>query len=187
MLKQTINWNDPQLISAPRKAQPNKRETKFEVVCTTCGYRRWLTRSHAATAERDGGCYRCASVERGRKGAAVTMSRYGRSFLLDILAGYQTEHPSRPENAVREYLESKGIPHDRQYIYYGRIRNYVLDFVVCISDKMVAIEVNGSYYHNQRPERDLDLVNDFEGDVIAIEAEKVFLPGYLSEVLGAIC
>lgn len=187
MLKQIINWQDPQLIAAPRKAQPNKRETKFEAVCTTCGYRRMLTRYHAARIEKEGGCLRCAAVERGRKGAEATMNLYGREFLLGILASYQTDHPSRPENAVREYLENKGIQHDRQFIYYGRNRNYVIDFVVCINGKMIAIECDGAYWHSQRPERDTELVSDFSGEVISIAAEKVFEPGYLNEVLGAIC
>jgi hypothetical protein len=88
------------------------------------------------------------TIECAKKGAAKTMSLYGKGHLLKIVADYRRAHPSNLEAAVADMLNGMGVFFDSNAVI-GEI--CVADFLL---GNKVIIETDGEYWHNQRQASD---------------------------------
>jgi very-short-patch-repair endonuclease len=88
------------------------------------------------------------TIECAKKGAAKTMSLYGKGHLLKIVADYRRAHPSNLEAAVADMLNGIGVFFDSNAVI-GEI--CVADFLL---GNKVIIETDGEYWHNQRQASD---------------------------------
>lgn len=168
-----VDWNAGQLLPAPRKMRPNRRETFFPTTCPQCQSVRWLRRSAAQKAEIDQRrCRRCQASSAGKLGWAATSARYGADFTRKVSQRHQLLHPSRPEALVDHLLFALGASYDRQVEYsaqdeHGLCHTFYLDFVLHTPDGLLPLEING-YWHKRRcQERDRALAELWTGLPVA--------------------
>lgn len=151
----TVLWDTRAIETRP---SGKRRESYVDVQCDACGEVRRVTMS---TAKRSTMCKPCQQADALMIAAARSMKR------LKAIAAHQLANPSKPEQQVAEWLDAWGYAYERQHIFLGEHRAYIIDFVV--GD--VAIEVNG--YHHIRPaimKRDDDLCDDWRGEVVFLDA-----------------
>ena len=164
-----IDWNNPLVLPAPRKANPNVREKFYKVECPKCHTVRHLRKHDAQKAEARGSvCRTCQSREAARLGFEVTATRYGRDFMIAVIQKREAEQPSKPEAAIRRLLDELGIAYQHSVRFDTPQRTYIVDIVLANG---TAIEVNG-YWHQQRgAERDNALAAVWPHPVVFITRE----------------
>lgn len=158
-----INWSAGQLMPAPRRSAPNRREMFYPALCPGCSEWRWLRKADARKAKMCGHCQRSIA---GQLGYAESMRRYGRSFVLDAIARKQDVCPSSAEWTVRCWLWDWNVNFEKQVRFQGW---WVIDLVV--GDKL--IEVNGYWHKRNRQERDQELAAAWPGPALFLDADLV--------------
>lgn len=147
---QHIDWENPQLVAAPRASQPNKRETKYSVTCTHCGFERWLTYTAAWNAGKNWTCKRCQQSAAGKLGYEATAAKYGEDFAQEYARQYRLQRPTSYEVKVEAALTALGLTFEREAKIdsweSGETRAF--DFYVWGQREFV-IEVDGAYWHNR--------------------------------------
>lgn len=145
MPRQAIYWSTKTLMLAPRKAKPNRREAKYLVVCQTCGYERWLTKTDANKACITQACRACHSRELGRK----CIARHG-DRLRGLLKQYRMDNPSSLELMVMTALEKLGLDYEREIEFpLANGIHALIDFKV-FGKSPFFLEANGLYYHGEK-------------------------------------
>lgn len=169
----TVDFEHGQLMPAPRKNRPNRREMRFACTCQKCHETRWLRKSDAMRAQQ---CGRCQRVEAGRKGYAALVASHGRDFALTKVQAYRLANPSKPESLLAEMLsELQPAQYQREIVFAGATRNYILDFVLLANGNVIgAIEVNG-WHHTQpaRAARDADLSREWPLPLLWLDASNI--------------
>lgn len=84
----------------------------------------------------------------GRKGAQVTMRRYGYAFLFEAVRLWRMQHPSSHEQAVMAHLDYLNYPYQREAVVLPD-RFIAVDFYLPDCDDAV-IEVEGRVHTDPR-------------------------------------
>lgn len=137
--------NTSAFIYKPRR-DGNRQERYYELTCGQCSntyHLRMHDARKAVTENRP--CKSCAARTAGAVGAAVTMERYGKEFLLAQVVKQQLAHPSRPEQQIAIWLDELGVTYKRQVIVNLGSCNYIVDFML---DGGKCIEGAGGYWHD---------------------------------------
>ena len=93
--------------------------------------------------------------EQARKGAKVTMSKYGRAHLLKIVSQYRRSQPlTNIEQAVADMLDAMGVEYSTNAVVETVA---VVDFLI---GPHAVIECDGAYWHNER--QAVDSVRDLK-------------------------
>jgi very-short-patch-repair endonuclease len=170
-----VDWNSGELRPAPRKSNPNRRETFYPATCFQCGNVRWLRKSDAKKGCK---CRHCQTSEAGKLGYRQTVNLYGSDFAIKALQSYRLEHPSRPEQKVTEYLSGRHITFEREFRIDMQSRSYLLDFVLLEGDQVIAgIEVDGWHHRNRDASiaRDTRLNSEIPFPLLRLDADSLEL------------
>lgn len=129
-----------------------RRQRYHEVVCEACGSTRWL---RLCDARKESPCKLCDRRAKGRKGYAVTAQRHGQKHAMRGLQAYRLDHPSQPEQALANWFEQLGIAYQREvWIETTRGKVWLVDFVLPLHGRQIAVEFNGAWTHRDRAQSD---------------------------------
>lgn len=145
--RRTVNWDDRRMVTRGRKRR--RRHTAYAVRCA-CGHRSYLK---AHDAVRDTPCKRCQTSAAGRRGWQAAWADPGsRETLIEKLAAWQRQHPSQPEQTVRQWLEEAGVTFETQTPFdpYGRGSWWIPDFTVQ-NGRTTFIQVHGPFHDPDHP------------------------------------
>jgi len=156
-----VDWDHPILKPAPRKNRPQQRETFYRVTCD-CGSVRELRKADAIRATM---CRTCQHKLAGKAGYKAAVQKHGPDGLLDKVAAFHRDHPTRPERIVRDWLIAAGITHETQVVFKHRTFRYIVDFVV--ADR--AVEVVGYWHRRRKGIKDETLRCRWPGQVLFLD------------------
>ena len=125
-----------------------RRDRYIPVECPNCG-EIWEVRADRVKHVRS--CYTCSQRQKGRKGWRATCEKYGTSWAAYHWRTWRLDHPTCLERAVAALLDGLGVSYEREYVVFTATGCYLVDFLI---EARIAIEVNGAYWHDQRPEQD---------------------------------
>lgn len=100
-------------------------------------------------------CKSCQTSAAGKKGYRSAVSKYGRDFGLKHVREYRLKNPSRLELHVANLLNQCSLSYEREVLVECKDRTYLVDFIVYVQGKQVAIEVNGEWVHRNRSAYDV--------------------------------
>jgi very-short-patch-repair endonuclease len=168
----------------------SRREYVYPVECPRCGNTRWLKKADAEKAiETEAPCLRCSLSEKGKRGWATTVSRHGILVAIKAQQKYRLAHPSCLEGEVIHLLEQNQIPYKREVLVEGQYRNFLVDFVIPLSNQNLAIEVNGNYVHSFHTLRDAEKVKNLQHEgfkVLVITEDEIKAKLAEAKILAAI-
>lgn len=160
-----VDWDHPILKPAPRKNRPRQRETYYRVTCD-CGNVRELRKADALRATM---CRTCQRRLAGKAGYKAAVQKHGPDGLLDRVAAFHRDHPTRPERIVRDWLDEAGVSYQAQVIFKNRTFRYIVDFVV--EDR--AVEVVGYWHRRRKGIKDESLRCRWPGSVLFLDDDLI--------------
>lgn len=155
-MSQYVDYTNPELKHAPRKARPHRRETMYLVVCSRCGHSRYLARCHAVKAEKNDACRVCACRIAGAKGFAALVAKYGIDSALDKLREHRLNHPTDIEQVIIALLDAEHISYKREFPLKTEDGILFYDFAF----DNVLVEVDGTYWHQKSEAKERDAYKD---------------------------
>ncbi len=160
-------------IQRTRLIKGKPRRTTFAFARCSCGTEWYIRLDRAKHVQQ---CRFCNARAAALKGAAATTAKYGVFVAVRHTRRWRLEHPSKLERIVATWLEMLGMDYEREYWFQtGNREVFLLDFMV--SGGVLAIEVNGSYWHKkaddiQRDERKAEALRYAEIPLLTLtEAE----------------
>lgn len=132
-----------------------RSEIVYPVACPQCLQERWLKKVDAEKAlAQDSLCYRCTQSQRGKKGFASTVARFGWDFAIQNIRNYRLANPSNLEREIILLLDELGLHYEREVRCDAAPKVYLIDFVIERLPLVIALEIQGAYYHRHRQSED---------------------------------